>query len=39
MSHGNLSTAVFFYPQKYGRPGNSMTHFFDSLIPYITKTQ
>ena len=27
------------YPQKYGRPGNSMTYCFDTVMPYIIKTQ
>ena len=27
------------YPQKYGRPGNSMTYCSDTVMPYIFKTQ
>ena len=27
------------YPQKYGRPRNSMTYCFDTAMPYITRTQ
>ena len=27
------------YSQKYGRPGNSMTYFSNTVMPYITKTQ
>ena len=27
------------YPQKYGRPNNSTTYCFDTVMPYIIKTQ